>query len=106
MLPKYRPPTHPGEMLLKEFMEPYGITQRRMAELLEVTFKHVNELVHGKTSMSVEISNRVANLFNLPVEMWVGFQADWDAWHAKYKPSRIAKACAKKRKSLKLRFVG
>lgn len=102
MLPKNRPPTHPGEMIFKEFMEPYGISQRKMAELLGVSFKHINELVHAKTSLSVEVANRVANLFELPVEMWVGFQSDWDAWHAKHYPSKIAKLCAKRRKLLHL----
>ncbi len=102
MLPKNRPPTHPGEIILKEFMDPYGIKQNKMAELLEVSEKHINELVNGKASLSVEMASRVANLFNLPVEMWVGFQADWDAWHVKHHPSKIAKSCAKKRKFLHL----
>lgn len=101
MLPKLRTPTHPGKMLLKEFMEPYEITQVKMAELLEISYKHINELVNGKVPLSIEVANRIAHLFNLPVEMWIGFQADYDAWQAMQRPSRAAQRCAKKRKSLK-----
>ncbi|MBF0483811.1 MAG: HigA family addiction module antidote protein [Candidatus Omnitrophica bacterium] len=102
MLPELRPPTHPGEMLLKEFMEPYEISQMKMAELLEISYKHVNELVNQKVPLSVEVANRIANLFGMPVEMWVGFQADWDAWHAKFRPSKIALKCYKKGEQLHL----
>jgi len=52
MLPKRRPPTHPGEMLLKEFLEPMGITQQAFAESLGWTYARLNEIVNGRRNVS------------------------------------------------------
>jgi hypothetical protein len=48
MLPKNRPPAHPGEILLSEFLEPKGITQSALAEKLEIPMQRVNTLINGK----------------------------------------------------------
>jgi addiction module HigA family antidote len=47
-LPKNRPPTHPGEILLREFIEPLGLTQTAVAAALGVSYPRLNEVVHGK----------------------------------------------------------
>jgi addiction module HigA family antidote len=46
-IPTHRAPTHPGEMLLEEFLKPYGLTQTELAERLAVSYPRVNERVHG-----------------------------------------------------------
>ena len=48
MLPKKRPPTHPGEMLLKEFLEPLGMTQKEFAKHLGWTYARLNEIINGR----------------------------------------------------------
>jgi addiction module HigA family antidote len=47
-VPKYRPPSHPGEILLKDFLDPMGITQRELADALHVPYQRINELVNKK----------------------------------------------------------
>ena len=47
-IPTHRAPTHPGEMLLEEFLKPLGLTQSELAERIGVSYPRVNELVHGK----------------------------------------------------------
>ena len=51
-LPKNRPPTHPGEMLLKDFLQPMGLTQRELAERIHVSYPRVNELVNGRRGVT------------------------------------------------------
>jgi len=64
-LPKYRTPTHPGEVLLKEFLEPYGLTQKELARRIGVSYPRVNELVHGKRGVTPDTALRLARLFGL-----------------------------------------
>ena len=52
MLPKYRPPTHPGEMLLKEFLEPLDITQMEFSRHLSWPYARLNEIIKGKRGVS------------------------------------------------------
>ena len=54
MLPKKRPPTHPGEMLLKEFLEPLGVTQKAFAAHLGWTYARLNEVVNGRRQVSAD----------------------------------------------------
>lgn len=46
--PTHRPPTHPGEMLLEEFLIPMGITQRELAAAIHVPYQRINEIINGK----------------------------------------------------------
>lgn len=48
-IPTHRPPTHPGEMLLEEFLLPMGITQRELADAIHVPYQRINEIVHWTT---------------------------------------------------------
>lgn len=81
-LPAERPPTHPGEMLLKEFLEPLGITQSAFAIRLGVSFPRLNEIVRGKRSVTPDTALRLARVLGMPAEFWLGLQTDWDLWHA------------------------
>ncbi len=51
-IPTNREPTHPGEMLLEEFLEPMGITQRQLADAIHVPYQRVNELVNKKRGIT------------------------------------------------------
>ena len=81
-LPQERPPTHPGEMLLEEFLKPLGISQSAFARHLGVSFPRLNEIVRGKRSVTPDTALRLARVLGLPADFWLGLQSDWDLWHA------------------------
>lgn len=95
MLPKNRPPTHPGEMLLKEFLEPKNIPQKQMAAHLGWTYARLNEIINGKRSITIESALAIADAFNMEPTFWINLQRDWDLWHArkKHKPIGALKIC-------------
>lgn len=81
-LPSERPPTHPGEMLLEEFLKPLGISQSAFAVRLGVSFPRLNEIVRGKRSVTPDTALRLARVLGMPAGFWLGLQTDWDLWHA------------------------
>lgn len=82
MLPKKRPPTHPGEMLLKDFLEPMGLTQKQLAQHLGWTYTRLNEIINGHRGLSAESALALADAFNMEPEFWLNLQRDWDLWYA------------------------
>jgi len=81
-LPTHRPPTHPGEMLLEEFLKPLGISQSAFAVRLGVSFPRLNEIVNGKRSVTPDSALRLAQVTGMSADFWLGLQQDWDLWHA------------------------
>ncbi|MBI3128332.1 MAG: HigA family addiction module antidote protein [Candidatus Tectomicrobia bacterium] len=81
-LPTHRPPTHPGEMLLEEFLKPLGITQSAFAARLGVSFPRLNEIVNGKRGVTPDTALRLARVTGMSADFWLGLQQDWDLWHA------------------------
>ena len=94
-LPKNRPPTHPGEMLLKEFLEPHGISQTDFAHRLGISFVRLNELINGRRGMTPDTALRLEKVLGMAADFWLGLQLDWDLWHAQR--SDEAEAIAKLR---------
>lgn len=86
-LPKKRPPTHPGEMLLEEFLKPLGLTQSAFAIRLGVSYPRLNEIVKGRRSVTPDTALRLARVLGTPPDFWLGLQQDWDLWHAMHSPS-------------------
>jgi addiction module HigA family antidote len=82
MLPIYGPPTHPGEMLLHEFLIPWGMTQMELARRIGVSYPRVNEIIKGKRGVTPDTALRLARLTNMTCEFWLGLQQGWDLWHA------------------------
>ena len=82
-LPTHKPPTHPGEMLLEEFLKPLGISQSAFARQLEVSFPRLNEIINGKRSVTTDTALRLARVTGMSAEFWLGLQQDWDLWHAR-----------------------
>lgn len=82
MLPKNRAPTHPGEMLLKEFLEPNGITQKDFAAHLGWTYARLNEIVNDRRGVTAESALAFADAFSMEPEFWLNLQRDWSLWHA------------------------
>ncbi len=81
-IPTHRPPTHPGEMLREEFLEPLGLTQQRLAELLFVSYPRINELVNSKRSVTPDTALRLSKLFSTTPDFWLNGQLAWDLYHA------------------------
>jgi len=81
-LPTHRPPTHPGEMLLEEFLRPLGISQSAFAIRLGVSFPRLNEIIRGKRSVTPDTALRLARVLGMSADFWLGLQQDWDLWHA------------------------
>lgn len=89
-LPKNRPPTHPGEILLEEFLKPFDMTQKELAERIGVSYPRVNELVHGKRGVTPDTALRLSRLFGTTPEFWLNGQLAWDLWHALSAPTAQA----------------
>jgi addiction module HigA family antidote len=81
-LPKNLPPTHPGEMLLEEFLKPLGISQSAFAIRLGVSFPRLNEIIRGKRSVTPDTALRLARVLGMSADFWLGLQQDWELWHA------------------------
>ena len=81
-LPTDRPPTHPGEMLLEEFLKPLGISQSAFAIRLGVSFPRLNEIIRGKRAVTPDTALRLARVLGMSADFWLGLQTDWDLWHA------------------------
>ncbi len=82
MLPKHRPPTHPGEMLLEEFLKPLKLSQAEAARRLKMPLNRLNELIKGKRGVTPDTALRLAELFAVSPEFWMNLQNGWDLWHA------------------------
>ena len=69
---------HPGEILLTEFMEPYGLTAYRLAKELCVPVPRMNDIVRGKRGISADTALRLGIYFGLPAQFWLNLQNDYD----------------------------
>lgn len=81
-VPTHRTPTHPGEMLLEEFLKPMGVSQRDLAERIRVPYQRVNELVNRRRGITPATALRLARLFGTSPGLWMNLQARWDLYHA------------------------
>lgn len=82
-IPTHRPPTHPGEMLLEEFLEPLGMTQTELAARIEVPFQRINSLVNGRRAMTPDTALRLSRVFGTTPGFWMNHQLRWDLYHAR-----------------------
>ena len=80
-IPTNRAPTHPGEMLLEEFLIPMNLTQREVADAIHVPYQRVNELVNGKRGISPSTALRFARYFNMTPDYWMNLQLRWDLYN-------------------------
>jgi antitoxin HigA-1 len=81
-LPTHRPPTHPGEMLLEEFLKPLEVSQSAFAIRLGVSFPRLNEIIRGKRGVTPDTALRLDRVLGVPADFWLGLQLDWDLWYA------------------------
>lgn len=72
------PPIHPGEILFAEFLEPLGISQYRLAKDIGVTPRRINEIVHGRRTITVDTALRLGRYFNMEAQFWLNLQSHYD----------------------------
>ena len=82
-VPTHRAPTHPGEMLLEEFLNPMGMTQRQLADRIKVPYQRVNEIINGKRGITPSTALRLAKVFGVSEDFWMNVQLRWDLYFAR-----------------------
>jgi addiction module HigA family antidote len=70
--------THPGEILLTEFLEPMGISQYRIAKAIDVSPRRINEIVHGKRGITADTALRLGRYFGTSAQFWLNLQTRYD----------------------------
>jgi len=78
MAKKTMDPIHPGEILMEEFLEPLGISQYRLAKDISVSPRRINEIVHGKRSITADTALRLAKFFGTTERFWLNLQVRYD----------------------------
>ena len=78
MAKKKAPPIHPGEILLEEYLEPLGISQYRLAKEISVPPRRINEIVHGKRSITADTALRLARYFGTSERFWLNLQTHYN----------------------------
>ena len=81
-IPTHREPTHPGEMLRKEFLEPMGLTQQELARAIHVPYQRINEIVNRRRKLTPSTALRLAKLFGVSADFWLALQLRWDLYQA------------------------
>ncbi len=82
MIPKNRKPSHPGEILIEEFLKPLGISQVELAAKMGVPIQRVNTLVNGKRNMTAETAILLSRVLNTTSEFWMNLQVACDLYDA------------------------
>ena len=83
MIPKYRKPTHPGEILLREFLEPMDLSQVELAYRMGVPVQRVNTLVNGKRDITAETAILLSRVLKTSPEFWMNLQDARDLYEAR-----------------------
>jgi antitoxin HigA-1 len=86
-LPRNRVPTHPGEVLLEEFVRPLDISQTELAEWIGVSYPRLNEIINGKRGITPDTALRLQQVFGADAQFWLNLQLVWDLYHAKHSES-------------------
>jgi len=81
-VPTHREPTHPGDMLLEEFLKPMALSQRDLAEGIHVPYQRVNELVNKKRGMTPSTALRLSKFLGTSADFWMSLQLRWDLYQA------------------------
>jgi addiction module HigA family antidote len=90
MIPTNRIPTHPGIILLEEFLQSMNITQETLASYLNISIKQINEIIQEKDKITPEIAWLLAQAFNTTPQFWMNLQTNYDL--ALNKPKKIKQA--------------
>ena len=78
-------PIHPGEVLQADFLDPFGITQHKVAEEIGVSPRRINESVHGRRGISADTALRLASYFGTTPRFWMNLQSNYELRVARMK---------------------
>ena len=81
-VPRYREPTHPGEMLLEEFLKPMGISQQSLSRSIRVPYQRINEIVNKRRGITPATALRLGRYFGNTAAFWMNLQLRWDLYRA------------------------
>ena len=87
-IPTHGPPTHPGEILLEEFLKPLGISQMELAKRIGVSYPRINELIHKKRGATPDTALRLERLLGMEAQFWLNLQMAWDLYYAMHSPTK------------------
>ena len=90
MIPSHREPTHPGEILLEEFLKPLGMSQMALVHKMGVPIQRVNTLINGRRDMTAETAILISQVFKTTPEFWMNLQTMYDLYHANRALKRAA----------------
>ncbi len=88
-VPTNRQPTHPGEMLREEFLEPLALTQKQLADSIRVPYQRINEIVCGRRGVTPSTALRLAKYFGMSADFWLNLQVKFDLYLAQKKERQI-----------------
>jgi addiction module HigA family antidote len=88
-IPTNRTPTHPGEMLLEEFLTPMCLTQRELANAIHVPYPRINDLVNGRRGVTPSSALRLAKFFGNSPDFWMNLQMRWDLYFAQQSETKV-----------------
>ena len=91
-VPTHREPTHPGEMLIEEFLAPMGLTQRELADSIHVPYQRINEIINKKRGITPSTALRLAKFFGMSEDFWMNLQLRWDLYKARRQEEKELKA--------------
>ena len=81
-IPTKRTPTHPGEMLLEEFLNPMGLTQRELADAIFVPYQRINDIVNVRRGITPSTALRLGKFFNTSPDFWMNVLIRWELYFA------------------------
>ena len=95
--PTHRAPTHPGEMLFEEFLTPMGLSQREVADAIQVPYQRLNEIINGRRGLTPSTALRLGKFFGTTPGFWMNLQLRWDLYHAQKRESQVLKGIRRHR---------
>ena len=98
-VPTHREPTHPGEMLLEEFLKPMELSQRELADGIRVPYQRVNELINRRRGVTPATALRLAKYFGNTPAFWMNLQLRWDLFHAQQSEAKALSKIRRIRKA-------
>ena len=77
-----RRPTHPGKIILEDYLKPLGITITRLAEVIGLSRKTLSKIINGRGAVTPEMALRLSRAFDTSPELWLSLQRNYDLWQA------------------------
>jgi addiction module HigA family antidote len=88
-IPSDRQPTHPGEILREEFLIPMNLTQKQLADSIQVPYQRINEIVAGKRGVTPSTALRLAKYFGMSADFWLNLQIKFDLYLAQRNEKQV-----------------